>query len=80
VLRFSNREVITALAFAGLVNMAMVIRHRALFTRATVMWRRSKPLTTAWRIARRRAVKKVFLLSLIVSGLSSSAVAQWPVK
>jgi manganese transport protein len=41
LLRFSNREVVIALALAGLVNMAMLIM-------ATATWRRSRPPTRRW--------------------------------
>jgi manganese transport protein len=74
VLRFSNREVITALAFAGLVNMAMVIMASGAFhaghsdvAEIETAYHSLAPLLGV-------GAASVFLLSLIVSGLSSSAV------
>jgi manganese transport protein len=74
VLRFSNREVITALAFAGLVNMAMVIMASGAFhaghsdvAEIETAYHSLAPLLGV-------GAAGVFLLSLIVSGLSSSAV------
>ncbi len=74
VLRFSNREVITALAFAGLVNMAMVIMAAGAFhaghsdvAEIETAYHSLAPLLGV-------GAASVFLLSLIVSGLSSSAV------
>ena len=74
LLRFSNREVVWALAFAGLVNMAMVMMAAAAFhlghsdvadiEKAYVTL---TPLLGA-------AAAGVFLLSLIASGVSSSVV------
>lgn len=74
VLRFSNREVITALAFAGLVNMAMVIMAAGAFHAGH---RDVAEIETAYHsLAPLLGVgaASLFLLSLIVSGLSSSAV------
>jgi manganese transport protein len=74
VLRFSNREVILALAFAGLVNMAMVIMASSAFhaghsdvAEIETAYHSLAPLLGA-------GAASVFLLSLIVSGLSSSTV------
>jgi manganese transport protein len=74
VLRFSNREVITALAFAGLVNMAMVIMASSAFhaghsdvAEIETAYHSLAPLLGV-------GAASVFLLSLIVSGLSSSTV------
>jgi len=74
VLRFSNCEVITALAFAGLVNMAMVIMASGAFhaghsdvAEIETAYHSLAPLLGV-------GAASVFLLSLIVSGLSSSAV------
>jgi manganese transport protein len=74
VLRFSNREVITALAFAGLVNMAMVIMASGAFhaghsdvAEIETAYHSLAPLLGV-------GAASVFLLSLIVSGLSSSTV------
>jgi manganese transport protein len=74
VLRFSNQEVMVALAFAGLVNMAMVIMAASAFhaghsevAAIETAYHTLTPLLGA-------AAASVFLLSLIVSGLSSSTV------
>jgi len=74
VLRFSNREVILALAFAGLVNMAMVIMASSAFhaghsdvAEIETAYHSLAPLFGV-------GAASVFLLSLIVSGLSSSTV------
>ena len=74
VLRFSNREVIIALAFAGLVNMAMVMMASSAFhaghsdvAEIETAYHTLTPLLGA-------GAAGVFLLSLIASGLSSSTV------
>jgi manganese transport protein len=74
VLRFSNREVVIALAFAGLVNMAMVIMASSAFhaghsdvAEIETAYHSLAPLLGV-------GAASVFLLSLIVSGLSSSTV------
>jgi manganese transport protein len=74
VLRFSNREVIVALALAGLVNMAMVIMASSAFhaghpdvSQIETAYHTLTPLLGS-------AAAGVFLLSLIASGISSSAV------
>jgi manganese transport protein len=74
VLRFSNREVIVALAVAGLVNMAMVIMASAAFhaghpdvAEIGTAYHTLTPLLGA-------GAAGVFLLSLIASGISSSTV------
>lgn len=74
LLRYSNREVVVALAFAGLINMAMVMMAAAAFhighsdvadiEKAYVTL---TPLLGA-------AAAGVFLVSLIASGISSSVV------
>ncbi|HXQ51680.1 MAG TPA: Nramp family divalent metal transporter [Stellaceae bacterium] len=71
---FSNREVLLALGFAGLVNMAMVCMAAAAFHQANAdvatietAYRTLIPLL-GWGAA------GVFLVALIASGLSSSAV------
>ncbi len=74
VLRFSNREVVLALVFAGLVNMAMVamaagafhLGHRDVADIETA-WRTLTPLLGA-------GAATVFLVSLMASGISSSTV------
>jgi manganese transport protein len=74
VLRFSNREVVIALAFAGLVNMAMVMMASGAFhaghpdvAEIETAYHTLTPLLGA-------GAAGVFLLSLIVSGVSSSTV------
>ena len=74
VLRFSNREVIVSLVFAGLVNMAMVIMASSAFhaghsdvAEIETAYHSLTPLLGV-------GAASVFLLSLIVSGLSSSTV------
>jgi manganese transport protein len=47
VLRFSNQEVMVALVFAGLVNMAMVVMAASAFTRAIATSPRSRPPITS---------------------------------
>ena len=71
---FSNREVLLALGFAGLVNMAMVCMAASVFHHANqdvatieTAYRTLIPLL-GWGAA------GVFLVGLIASGLSSSAV------
>src|ERR1700736_5783686 len=73
-LRFSNQEVVIALVFAGLVNMAMVIMASSAFhaghsevAEIETAYHTLTPLLGA-------AAAAVFLLSLIVSGVSSSTV------
>ena len=74
LLRFSNREVVAALAVAGMVNMAMVMMAAAAFhlghsgvAEIETAYHTLAPLLGA-------ASAGVFLLSLIVSGISSSVV------
>jgi manganese transport protein len=74
VLRFSNREVILALTIAGLVNMAMVMTASSAFhaghpevAEIETAYHTLTPLLGAGAAA-------VFLLSLIVSGISASTV------
>jgi manganese transport protein len=74
LLRFSNREVIIALAFAGLVNMAMVMMASAAFHAGH---REVAEIETAYHTLTPllgAAAAGVFLASLIASGTSSSAV------
>jgi len=74
VLRFSNQEVIIALAFAGLVNMAMVMMASSAFhaghSDVAEIETAYHTLTPLLGIG----AAGVFLLSLIASGISSSAV------
>ena len=74
LLRFSNREVVGALAFAGLVNLAMVMMAAAAFHRGhsdvadiEKAYMTLTPLLGA-------GAAGVFLVSLIASGISSSVV------
>jgi manganese transport protein len=74
LLRFSNREVVIALAIAGMVNMAMVMMAAAAFhlgysdvAAIETAYHTLTPLLGA-------AAAGVFLVSLIVSGISSSVV------
>jgi manganese transport protein len=74
VLRYSNREVVVALTFAGLVNMAMVMMAASAFhgghsdvAEIETAYHILTPLLGA-------GAAGVFLLSLIASGLSSSTV------
>nr|WP_026380860.1 Nramp family divalent metal transporter [Afifella pfennigii] len=74
LLRFSNREVVVALAIAGLVNMAMVMMAAAAFhlghsevAEIETAYYTLTPLLGA-------AAAGVFLVSLIASGISSSVV------
>jgi manganese transport protein len=74
VLRFSNQEVIIALAIAGMVNMAMVMMAASAFHagRSDVAEIETAYHTLAPLLGIGAA--GVFLLSLIASGVSSSAV------
>ena len=74
LVRFSNREVVLALAVAGMVNMAMVIMAAAAFhlghsevAEIETAYHTLTPLLGA-------ASAGVFLVSLIASGISSSVV------
>ncbi len=74
VLRFSNREVVLALTLAGLVNIAMVMMASSAFhaghpevAEIETAYHTLTPLLGAGAAA-------VFLLSLIISGISASTV------
>jgi len=74
LVRFSNREVVIALSIAGLVNMAMIVMAAAAFhnghtdiVEIGAAYRSLAPLFGAGAAA-------VFLIALIASGVSSSAV------
>jgi manganese transport protein len=74
LVRFSNREVVVALVFAGLVNMAMVVMAAAAFhaghsdvAEIETAYHTLGPLLG-------RGAAAVFLVGLMASGLSSSAV------
>jgi manganese transport protein len=74
VLRFSNREVIAALSVAGAVNIAMVVMAAAAFNQG---YSDVGEIETAYRTLTPLlggAAAAVFLVSLIASGISSSAV------
>jgi manganese transport protein len=74
LVRFSNREVVLALALAGLVNMAMLMMASGAFhaghpevAQIETAYRTLAPLLGA-------GAAGIFLLSLIASGVSSSVV------
>ncbi|MEK6293487.1 MAG: Nramp family divalent metal transporter, partial [Paraburkholderia tropica] len=74
LLRFSNVEVVIALAFAGLINMAMVIMASASFHQGHAD---VAEIGTAWHTLAPLfgvAAAGIFLASLIASGISSSVV------
>ena len=74
VLRFSNQEVVIALAVAGLVNMAMVIMASGAFHAGH---REVAEIETAYHTLTPllgAGAAGVFLVSLIASGISSSTV------
>ena len=74
LLRFSNVEVVVALAFAGLINMAMVIMASASFHQGHAD---VAEIETAWHTLAPLfgvAAAGIFLASLIASGISSSVV------
>ena len=74
LLRFSNREVVIALGFAGLVNLAMVMMSASVFGKSTsgitdigVAYHTLIPTLGT-------CAAGVFLIALMASGISSSAV------
>src|ERR1700682_4360676 len=74
LLRFSNREVVIALGFAGLVNLAMVMMSASVFNKST-------PGITDLGVAYHMLIPTlgigaagVFLVALTASGISSSVV------
>lgn len=74
LVRFSNREVVVALAVAGLVNLAMVVMAAAAFHRGHS---EVAEIETAYYMLTPLlggAAAAVFLVSLIASGVSSSVV------
>src|SRR5579871_1152915 len=74
VLRFSNQEVVVALAVAGLVNMAMVMMASSAFHAGH---RDVAEIETAYHTLTPllgEAAAGLFLMSLIASGISSSTV------
>jgi manganese transport protein len=74
LLRFSNREVVIALGFAGLVNLAMVMMSASVFSGSTPgiadLGVAYDTLVPALGVA----AAGVFLVALIASGISSSVV------
>ena len=74
ILRFSNIEVVVALAIAGMVNMAMVIMAASAFNQGNSG---VAEIETAYYLLTPllgSAAAAVFLVSLITSGISSSVV------
>lgn len=74
ILRFSNIEVVVALAIAGMVNMAMVIMAASAFSQGNSD---VAEIETAYYLLTPllgSAAASVFLVSLITSGISSSVV------
>jgi len=74
LLRFSNQEVVIALGFAGLVNLAMVMMSTSVFSKSTpgiadigVAYHTLVPALGV-------GAATVFLVALIASGISSSVV------
>jgi manganese transport protein len=74
LLRFSNREVVIALGFAGLVNLAMVMMAASVFSKST-------PGIADIGVAYHTLIPAlgigaagVFLVALIASGISSSVI------
>jgi manganese transport protein len=74
LLRFSNREVVIALGFAGLVNLAMVMMSASVFSASTPgiadIGAAYQTLIPALGVG----AAGVFLVALIASGISSSVV------
>jgi manganese transport protein len=74
LLRFSNREVVIALGFAGLVNLAMIMMSSSAFLKTSpgiadisVAYRGLVPALGA-------SAAGIFLVALIASGISSSVI------
>jgi manganese transport protein len=74
LLRFSNREVVIALGFAGLVNLAMIMMSTSAFLKTSpgiadisVAYRGLMPALGA-------GAAGIFLVALIASGISSSVI------
>ena len=74
LLRFSNREVVVALGFAGMVNLAMVMMSTTAFSKTspgisdiTVAFHSLVPALGA-------SAAGIFLVALIASGISSSVI------
>jgi len=74
LLRFSNREVVVALGFAGLVNLAMVMMSASAFSKSAPGL---SDIAAAYRTllpALGESAAGVFLVSLMASGIASSVV------
>ena len=74
LLRFSNREVVAALGFAGLVNLAMVMMSSSVFGKSTSGIADVGVAYHALIPALGAAAAGVFLVGLMASGISSSVV------
>ena len=74
LLRFSNREVVAALGFAGLVNLAMVMMSSSVFGKSTSGIADIGVAYHALIPALGAAAAGVFLVGLMASGISSSVV------
>src|ERR1700722_17209027 len=74
VLHFSNREVVVALAAAGLINMAMVMMASSAFHAGHTEVAESETAYHTLTPLLGGAAAGVFLVSLIASGVSSSTV------
>jgi manganese transport protein len=74
LLQFSNREVVIALGFAGLVNLAMVIVSASAFSKSAPGLADIGAAYRALVPALGLGAAGVFLVSLMVSGISSSVV------
>jgi manganese transport protein len=74
LLRFSNREVVAALAVAGLVNVAMVLMAAAAFHGGDMDVAEIETAYRALTPALGKAAAALFLVSLLASGVSSSVV------
>lgn len=74
LIKYSNREVIVALSLAGMVNMAMVIMAASTFhSQHTVVTAIEEAYHTLGPLLG-QAAATIFLISLLVSGVSSSVV------
>ena len=74
LLRFSNREVVIALGFAGLVNLAMVMMSASVFGKSTGAIADIGAAYHTLVPALGAGAAGVFLVALIASGISSSVV------
>jgi manganese transport protein len=74
LLRFSNKEVVVALGFAGLVNLAMVMMSASVFSNSAVDGADISVAYHALVPALGVGAASVFLVALTASGISSSVV------